>query len=177
VPGVAVGVLDRLDRLIDRYALHKRGGSEPVSLVPLMEAFSAGYRSLPDEVEAVVVRWRYEGQKFVRVAYHHELREHTETARKRHAEAHEYAHIVCRHRGDMFVMWKAGEDEEEVDPFERHISRCQEGECDLVAAYLLVPLVAIWEHQGMEAGYIARVLDVPANLVELRYAIWRRHGR
>jgi hypothetical protein len=38
-------------------------------------------------------------------------------------------------------------------------------------------LAAIWEHRGMEAGYFARVLDVPVNLVEPRYAIWRRHGR
>lgn len=178
VRSIGLGVLDRLDVLIEKHGLHAGGGGEPVDVGPLVGTYFAGYRELPDEVEALVVRWKEEGHGFVRIAYHVGLREETATARKRHAEAHEYAHVICRHRGTEFLMRRGVPPEmRAAEPFEAHLDRCREGECDMVAAYLLVPREALWEHRGMETSYIARVLDVPVRLMELRWVIWRKWGR
>ncbi|MGA7730655.1 MAG: hypothetical protein WCD37_05220 [Chloroflexia bacterium] len=42
---------------------------------------------------------------------------------------------------------------------------------------MLVPLRALQEMEGMEAGYVARVLDVPEKMVRLRWEIWRKFDR
>ena len=66
--GLRREVLEELDRLIAERGLHARGGSEPVQLREVLEGVWAGYRSLPDEVEAVAVQWRHDGKHFARVA-------------------------------------------------------------------------------------------------------------
>lgn len=46
-----------------------------------------------------------------------------------------------------------------------------------MAAYLLVPLQSLREMEGMEVGYVARVLDVPAEMVRLRWEVWKKRDR
>jgi len=122
VLGVSVRVLERLDELIEGYGLHRRG-VEPVDVGPLLEEFSAGYRPLPNEVAAVAVKWKVRGQRFVRVAYHPDLMEERKSAKKRHAQAHEYAHSFRRHRGYTFVMWMSAEETQKVGLWDRHEER------------------------------------------------------
>ncbi len=57
--------------------------------------------------------------------------------------------------------------------FAELVERVQDRQCDYAAAYLLVPLRALGEMEGMEVGYVARVLDVPEEMVRLRWEIWR----
>jgi hypothetical protein len=170
---VGVEVLDRLDRLIKKHKLHGRG-AEPVDLSPLLEEFKTTYSDLPPDVEAALVRWRAHGHTFTRLLYHPDLRDPGHTARRRYAGAHELAHAICEHRGDLYMIWRAGDHPNDADLY---IDRCQEQECDRVAAYLLIPMEALREMAGMDANYIAGVLDVPAHLVPLRWELWRKWGR
>jgi IrrE N-terminal-like domain len=173
VLSVSVEVLDRLDRLIEKHNLHA-SGAEPVDLSPLLEAFKIGYRDLPPGVEAALVRWRAHGRTFSYIVYHPDLKEPSHTARKRYAGAHELAHAICEHRGDLYMLWRAGE---RPGDFSRHLDRCRELECDRVAAYLLVPIGALREMVNMDVQYISGLFDVPAHLVGLRWEVWRRWGR
>ena len=64
--------------------------------------------------------------------------------------------------------------------FAKWVEGVQERQCDYVAAYLLMPLEALQEMEGiegMEAGYVARVLEVPEEMVRLRWEIWRKLDR
>jgi hypothetical protein len=173
---VEIGVLDRLDRLIRKHRLHARP-CEPVDLRPLLEEFSAGYRDLPWGIEALMVRWLSGGHDFVRVVYHPALSEPGASARKRYADAHEYAHIICRHRGSMFVVWQSRGSTVAPLAFDRDIERCHEAECDRVSAYLLVPLPALKEMADLDPGEIARTLDIPRHLVDLRWQIYGKYRR
>ncbi|MFL5735362.1 MAG: ImmA/IrrE family metallo-endopeptidase [Chloroflexia bacterium] len=171
--GVSAEVLDRLDRLIEKHRLHA-SGAEPVDLSPLLDAFKIRYLDLPPDVEAALVRWRAHGKTFTRLLYQPDLREPAQSARKRYAGAHELAHAICDHRGDLYVMWRAGEP---PGDFDSHLDRCRERECDRVAAYLLVPMPALRELANMDVEYIAAVLDVPAHLIPLRWEVWQRSAR
>jgi hypothetical protein len=173
VLSVSVEILDRLDWLIEKHNLHARG-AEPVDPSPLLEEFKTSYSDLPPDVEAALVRWRAHGHTFTLLLYHPDLREPNHTARKRYAGAHELAHDICEHRGDLYMIWRAGDRPDERDLY---LDRCRELECDRVAAYLLVPMGALREMVGMDAGYIAGVLDVPTHLVPLRWELWSKWGR
>jgi len=168
-----VELLNRLDRLIARHNLHG-GAVTPVDLGRVVEAFTVGYRPFPPAVAALTMQWKSGDLEFARIAYNTSLREPSQAARKRHADAHEYAHIVCKHRGDLFVMWRAGDT---PGAFAEYVDRCQEQQCERVAAYLLVPVSALRELAGMDTEYIAQVLEVPEHLVKLRWQIWRKFGR
>jgi hypothetical protein len=173
VLNLSLEVLDRLDRLIEKHNLHA-AGAEPVDLSPLLDAFKIRYGDLPPEVEAAFMRWRAHGRTFSYILYHSDLGEPKHSARKRYAGAHELAHAICEHRGDLYVLWQAGERPGE---FSRHLDRCREMECDRVAAYLLVPMRALRELANMDAEYVAAVLDVPPQLIGLRWELWRKWGR
>lgn len=162
--------LNRLDKLIDWIGLHR--GEPPVQLCSLLENFAVGYSALPERVEAITVR-RAE-QRYIGMRFNHELADWGATARKRHAEAHELAHVLLRHRGDFWIMYRAGG---RPGPFDAFLDNIQERQCDLVAAYLLVPLAVLFECRGLSATEIAVRCDVPVLLVELRWIIWRKFGR
>jgi len=130
VLNVGVEVLNRLDRLIGKHNLHARG-AEPVDPAPLLEGFKTSYSDLPPDVEAALVRWRAYGHTFKRLLYHPNLREPSHTARRRYAGTHELAHAICEHRGDLYMVWRAGGHPNEADLY---LERCQELECDRVAA-------------------------------------------
>jgi putative CRISPR-associated protein (TIGR02620 family) len=145
-----------------------------VNLATVLDAISTEFQAMPDTVEAVLVRWKKYGKRFTQITFNDVLREPAYSARLRQAGAHEFGHVVCSHRGDLFVMWRAGTD---IDRFARHLDECQERQCDYVAAYLLVPLQTLRDLKNMEASYIARQLDVPEHLVKLRFEIWKKHHR
>jgi hypothetical protein len=172
--------LKRLEGLIQKHKLHA-SDLEPVNLSAAMEPFDQGYSALPHSVLALTVRWRSSQlrRQFVRVTYARRLGEPEESARRRHAQAHEFAHIIMRHRGEHFVMWD-GEGEREAsacEGFAKYVRSRQEMECEQVAAYLLVPLLALQIWHGENSQYIAHMLDVPVHLVETRWHIWRKFGR
>jgi hypothetical protein len=167
-------LLDRLDKLIEKYRLHSGGILQPVSMDRVLEAFTVEYRQMPPAVYAMTVRWVNYQREFVGITYNSKLKEPEASALKRHVSAHEYGHVVCSHKGDLFVMWRS---EREPGGFDHWLDRVQERQCEHVAAYLLVPLKALEELAGMEKSHIARVLDVPEHLVELRWGIWRKWGR
>lgn len=113
-------------------------------------------------------------REFVGITYNTTLRELEASAIRRHARAHEYGHVLCDHKGDLFVRWRA---QREPGGFDRWLDRVQERQCEHVAAYLLVPLKALEGMAGLQKSHIARVLDVPEHLVELRWEIWRKWGQ
>lgn len=145
-----------------------------MAIEAVTEAYSAGYAPLPANIQAVTMRWQSQGARFERILYDASLRKLSLSAQRRHVAAHELAHIICSHTGDLLVMWRHGQ---APTRFERHLDDCQERQCDHVAAYLLVPLSALRDLAGEEPGYIARVLDVPVELVGLRWEIYRKYGR
>src|SRR2546427_10620606 len=154
VLSVGVEVLDRLDRLIEKYSLHARG-AEPVDPSPLLEEFKTSYGDLPPDVEAALVRWRAHGHTFTRLLYHPDLREPSHTARRRYAGAHELAHAICEHRGDLYMMWRAGgpPDEGVLCPRRRrgHASGPR-------ARSLLLPVAALRAEAGLDAPHAGRAL-------------------
>jgi hypothetical protein len=168
------GLLNRLDNLIEKYRLHGGGILHPVNMEHVLEAFTVEYRQMPPAVHAMTVRWVNYEREFVGITYNVGLKEPEQSALKRHVSAHEYGHVACSHRGDLFVMWRS---QKEPGRFDHWLDRVQERQCELVAAYLLVPLKALKEMEGMERGYVARVLDVPEHLVEMRWDIWKKWGR
>jgi hypothetical protein len=171
---VTSSLLDRLDGLIRKYELHDSGLAAPVSIDRLLEDYDASYKALPYYVDAVTFRWRRQGEELVAFTYNERLLELSQSARKRHAQAHEFAHEFCKHRGNVFIMWGAGT---ECVGLEGYINNKQEHQCECIAAYLLVPMRAFRELRDCEAEQVARLLDVPARLVELRWAIWLKFGR
>lgn len=145
-----------------------------MAIETLTEAYSAGYALLPTNIQAVTMRWQAQGARFERILYDASLRKLSLSAQRRHVAAHELAHIICSHAGDLLVMWRRGQ---APTRFDLHLDDCQERQCDHVAAYLLVPLGALHALAGEEPGYIARVLDVPVELVNLRWEIYRKFRR
>lgn len=164
-------LLNWLDRLIIKYELPSGDPPEPVNLDGMLEAFFVGYDSMPREIEAVTARWKGPGRHFINMMYDLSLKEPSQSAQKRYAGAHEFGHILCRHKGDMFVLRRPGS---RPGAFDRFLDKKQERESDYVAAYLLVPMKALEELAGQEPWYIARVLDVPEKLVGLRQEIWEK---
>lgn len=61
--------------------------------------------------------------------------------------------------------------------FERHLRYRLERECDIIAAYLLVPCASLEELGKCDMAYLAVLLDVLEILVELRCEIYARHGK
>jgi hypothetical protein len=175
VPNVAA--LNRLDRLIRRHKLHS-DSTDPVNLTPLLESFTQFYASLPHAVQAYTLRWRSPRvrRQLVSITYADILVEPSESARLRHAQAHEFAHIFLRHEGNEFVMWAQSPDFscEALAEWQRGL---QEKDCEAISAYLLVPIGALRYWHGSPSQFIADKLDVPAHLVEARWAIWRKYGR
>ena len=166
-------LLDRLDALAHSYELHCGPVDEPVNIWPALEKFTTAYLALPDPVRAMTLRWQRAGHRYVDITYNTGLREPERSAEKRYAAAHEFAHIFCRHRGDLFIMGRR----HESSSFERFVDDIQERQCEYVAAYLLVPMAALYAMRGQSTADIAVVLDVPVHLVEVRWAIWRRLSR
>jgi hypothetical protein len=171
-----VAALNRLEELIQKHRLHVPD-LEPVNLSAAMEPFDQGYTTLPHAILALTVKWRSPQlrRQLVRVNYARALGEPEESARRRHAQAHEFAHIFLRHRGEQFVMWDGRASG--CDELGKYVRSRQEKECEQVAAYLLVPLLALQIWHGESSQYIADRLDVPVHLVEARWAIWRKFGR
>ena len=172
--------LDRCDRLIKRYRLHGGKMVGPVSVDRLLEAYGGayGYGEMPDGVEGFLMRWDGKGGQFVVMMLHDRLHEIEESAQRRYVIAHEMAHKIMGHIGvDLELRKTKGGGWALQTAFGDWIEGRQERECDYVAAYLLVPLGAIKEMAGMEAGYVARMLDVPEELVGMRWEIRKERGR
>jgi Zn-dependent peptidase ImmA (M78 family) len=168
-------LLDSLDELICHYGLHVGAVDLPVSVASLLEAVSSGYCAFPEKLQAVTMRWNAEddGALLTDIAYNVNLREFEASAQRRYVEAHEFAHLFCKHRGNFFVLWRR----REIEPFAAFLDDQQERQCDSVASYILVRLAALREFRSMSSHEIALMLDVPVELVELRWSIWRKYGR
>jgi hypothetical protein len=174
--GVDARLLIKLDRLISRYKLHEADVYEPVDLGPLLESFNSLWQPLPHGVQAYTARWAGRRRRHVEMVYSHRLRAPDSTAEKRHAQAHELAHILCDHSGDVFVMRPPTGDREQ-GRFDKWVNSRQENQCEAVAAYLLVRWQALLVMREQTNSYIATTIDVPVELVDLRWAIWRKFGR
>jgi uncharacterized protein DUF955 len=173
---VDVKLLNRLDRLIARHKLHAGDPCQPVYVETLLdrEPVTTYFGALSRKVQAYTTRWQRGVEKFTDITLSIKLREPSKTAIRRHAFAHEYAHVICKHQGDYFIMWEA---QRGVDAMECLLHDTQEKQCEYVAAYLLVPRLSLFQLANEDAWYIARVLDVPLHLVELRWEVYRKFGR
>ena len=127
-----------------------------------------------DGVLAVTQRWQRGRKRFTDVSFSGLLSEPEWTAERRRAVVHEWSHIYCRHRGDLFILWKEGF---HATPIECFANDIQERECEYISAYILVRLAALRGMRGESSEYIARQIDVPSHLVELRWWILGRFGR
>lgn len=171
---VDLKLLNQLDVVIAEHELHASDPLTPVSLARALEAYTTGFRHLPPKVQALTLRWECGGEEIVDISYDVALREPAASASKRHADGHEFAHVACDHVGSDFVMYRRGRGR---SSFERHIEKCEERQCDYVAAYLLVPLGALRILRDHGEEYIAALLDVPPKLVKLRHEIWQKFAR
>jgi len=177
---VSEPVLDRCDRLIRRYRLHGNKMVGPVGVQGLLEAYGGAYRygELPEGVQGFLMRWDNKGTKFVLMLLDERLQEIEEAAQRRYVIAHEMAHKLLGHAGvDLELMRTRGGGWALQTAFGEWVEGVQERECDYVAAYLLVPLRALREMEGMEDWYVASALDVPVEMVRLRWEIWTRWDR
>jgi hypothetical protein len=165
--------LNRADRIIRKFDLHS---GPDIELRAVIEHFASVYTyvPMPALVVAITARWKGERRHYIRMRFNDELREPTESARDRHAQAHELAHVILRHRGDFWVMWEAGGP---CPGFWADLESLQERQCEYLAAYLLIPLRDLVALKNETQWYIARTLDVPEHLVELRWVIFRKFGK
>ncbi len=124
-------ILNSLDQLIATHHLHD--GRWPVSVAPLLENYSISYQAMPDCMEAIAVRQRRLG--YIGMLSHSELKEVRKGSWKRHAQAHEIDHILLKGR----PLWVIDEGFRHPGAFEAVMDGIQERQCDMVAAYLLVP--------------------------------------
>jgi hypothetical protein len=173
-------VLDRCDEVVRRARLHGGGIVEPVSAEALLEVFGERYlyEALPRGVEGALLRWPGR-PPYVVMLLEERLRELEQSARRRYVIAHEMAHLLLGHAGSEVVLKRMRRSGGWAlqGTFAEWTEGVQERECDFVAAYLLVSSDALHEMEGLEAGYMARILDVPEELVRLRWEIWSKWQR
>lgn len=166
--GVNLRMLTGADRLIRSADLH--AGEPPVAVAPLLDSYCVRWALTPPSVEAVTVRDR----EYVGMRFNTDLQEPQASARRRHAQAHELSHVLLKHRGDLWIMWRR---DSEPDPFVEDLDGIQERQCELLSAYLLIPLQSLYNLRHESREFVAAALDVPPPLVELRWAIWRKFGK
>lgn len=167
-----VKLLKSLDAVIAEHGLHSGDPRVPVCPDVLLEAAIVGYCELPEPVLAISVQWDGDAG----ITLNSDLREPAQSAQKRHATAHEFGHIFLRHRG-YYTLYRDGGECAGRDNFGRYLLRYQERECEIVSAYVLVRREALRLLEGQEAAYVARVLDVPRHLVDLRWNTLGKFGQ
>lgn len=171
---VNLGLLNRLDREIAKKKLHQGDTLDPIYVFPLIQDLDWWYGLQADKARAVTQRWKQGRERFTDIGFDLALKEPELSAEHRRAIVHEWAHVFCKHRGDFFILWEDGEGPE---GFDRFVDDIQERQCDYVSAYILIKRSALIELKDRPGEEIARILDVPEHLVELRWYIWRKHGR
>lgn len=165
--------LDEADKRIRRHKLHQRVG-EPKPVDSLLEAYRVACEDLEYGIQAITVRWRRYRQQFIHITYHAGLDDPSVSALRRKVLAHELGHVICQHRGDMWILWS---EDTPAGAFHHELNRVQERECNSLASYLLISLADLESLRCMEPWYIARRLDVPEDLVALRWEIWHKFSR
>jgi hypothetical protein len=163
-------ILDELDIFIDAYDLHAGDPTAPVRVDALLEPAIVNRLFLPDPCSAISVLLGGDAS----ITFNRHLLDPSRSADERHAKAHEFGHIVRRHRGYQ-VMWRASWTR--GDPFERYLHSREERECEVIASYLLVSFAALHTLRDQDIGYIASMLDVPEQLVQLRLEIKGKYRR
>jgi hypothetical protein len=167
-------VVDEIRSKVEEKHLH----SSPVEPVPIdlaLEDFWCGFDRLPRGVQAMTYWWRRRSDEaeFVRITLDQSLVRPSASALRRYASAHEWGHILCGHPGYFWAMWKEGARElSYLPPRDPRLER----ECDWVSAYALVPVESFVALHGEPRVEIARRLDVPPRLVDLRWDLFRRGG-
>lgn len=172
---VGMNLLVRLEGLIKRHQLHTLTSPGPICLDPVLEAYESVYASMPYFVQAVTFRWREAGERITLVSLNEGLQEPQESANRRHAQAHEFAHLWANHKGTEFIMWGVAA-LPRCTGLDSYIHSKQEHQCECIAAVLLVPVWMLRELEG-DSAYVAGVLDVPEHLVRLRWDVFQRFGR
>lgn len=164
-----------LKRKIAKDQLHIGDPLEPVAPLALLKDVTWYYGLTGANTLAVTQRWKTAGKSYTDVAFNGILVEPEWTAAYRHAVVHEWAHLFCKHRGDLFILWQRERDAA-VHDFDCFINDYQERQCEYVAAFVLVRAEALKMLHGETNSYVARVLDVPVHLVELRWWLLSRFG-
>lgn len=166
--------INSLNRIIAREGLHRGDPRDPVIPSSLLRDVSWYYGLVGRDMLAVTQRWRRGRSRYTDVAFNGLLGEPEWSAENRRAVVHEWAHIFCKHRGDMFILWQEGRD---VDPLDCFLDNYQERQCEYIAAYMLVRHDALLAMHGEASGYIARQIDVPVHLIELRWWVLSKFGK
>lgn len=170
--------MTRLESLIALHNIHNLSSPGAIDLTALIEGYWERYSAMPYFVQAMTVRWQSRGETQTIFMLNDWLSEPESSAQRRHARAHEFAHLFANHRGSEFIMWgkEAGPLCEGLETF---IHSKQEHQCESISSVLLVPMWMLKEldKQGADSSYVAGVLDVPEHLVGLRWAVYERFGR
>jgi hypothetical protein len=160
--------------MIKARGVHDRP-TEPVDPRPLLRDIPVLAQLLQPPVVAYTVAWQpiTRRRRLVAVGYTRELHEPTESARLRHALAHEFGHVFERHDGDIFYLYRDGYDYR-CWGLDECVMSFQDRQCEAIAAFVLIPAEALKEYGPEGSEYLARMMDVPPHLVELRWQIWGR---
>lgn len=170
MPSVVELLLDSLDQRIDDLKVHEGDLWGPVFGKPLLEGMAIRYEWLPEPVLGIsVVQGGRAG-----IAINHDLREPDRMNDHRYVQFHEFGHGHCGHEG-MFAVWTT--EGKEVGKPDRRRSGWQEREADIIAAYVLVRREVFTVMKGLEAEYIAAIIEVPSYLISLRQYVLARYGR
>lgn len=174
-------MLDELDRLIKRYNLHPRGGLlQPVSLERLLEAYRLEYWVMPEKVQGMRVPMKWRGSReTVEIAISDKLSDECEAANRRATILHEIGHDICKHKNGTFMLYDLeSESDGEVSRFDKWLDAHQEKEASQVGAYLGVPAEAVRSAgAGMEMWYIGGMIDLPEDMVKLRWKMMEKLRR
>ncbi len=167
--------LNRLRRQITEAGVHDRP-LEPVNPRLLLRDIPIIRTFLPEEINAFYESWYHRWRQLHAIGYRYSLDEHTESASLRHALAHEFGHFFFMHEGDIIYLYREGYRWRDWALGETVMS-FQDRQSEAVASYVLIPPEALMEHGKEGPWYLARSMDVPQHLVEIRWQIWGRHHR
>lgn len=170
--GITVAKLNQADRIIKKWGLHE--GPPPVDVSPLFDCFTAQWMfdSLETGYMGFMTRRKGKFRHYIRMGLSVDLREPEQTARKRDTQGHEISHAVLMHRGDLH-LWRAGYLSSNIE----HMEKCKERACKVLTSYFLIPRPYLEANKSEEPWKLAVELDVPEDLVGLRWEIWGKFGR
>lgn len=173
MPSAMETLLDKLDALIEERKLHGGDVRTPVCFTGLLDFAVVWHVDMPDPIFGISQFYEEEAGVTVNTL----LEEPERIADLRLVHGHECGHYIAGHKG-IFAVWTT--EGKEAVLLNRGHGGWQEREADVAAAYLFVSRGAVkemLEGESQETSYVARILEVPEYLVELRCKIRDRYGR
>lgn len=147
---------------------------QPVSLQRLLDVYRLEYWVLPEKVQGMLVQMGWnDSTDSVEIAINEKLSEEPQTASRRTTIFHEIGHEICKHESSTFMLYDL-ENDRDVSKFDKWLDAQREKEAFEVGAYLGVPADTIQAADSIEMSYIARMLELNEEMVQIRWQMMQK---